>query len=48
MATTNKIKLLSLPHLPAIHMKDPAVGKTFKQILDYINKNVTPKEGNKQ
>lgn len=40
-------KPLSIPQLTAIHQKNPEIGKAIQTILEYINKNVTPKQGNK-
>jgi hypothetical protein len=42
-----KPKLLSLPMLPKVHQTHPEVGKALEAILQYINKNVTPVQGNR-
>jgi hypothetical protein len=34
--------------LPKIHIKHPEIGKALKEIIEYINRSVTPKQGNKQ
>lgn len=43
--TNNQPQLLNLPSLPAIHLKDPEVGKALQIIVDYINENVIPAQG---
>ena len=43
-----KPKNLSVSTLPKIHVKHPEVGKALDEIIRYINRNVTPKQGNKQ
>jgi hypothetical protein len=43
---TSKPQVLTLPHLASIHAEHPAIGKTLQQILEYINKNVVPIQGN--
>lgn len=48
MATNNAPpKLLSIPELAGIHVSHPPIGKAIQAILDYVNKNVTPPQGNK-
>lgn len=42
-----KPKKLQIETLPKIHLTDPHIGKAIKQIVDYINKNVTPVQGNR-
>lgn len=39
---------LNLPELANIHITHPAIGKTIQQMLEYINKNVNPLQGNKR
>lgn len=46
--TAKSPKLLSIPQLGGIHQSHPPIGKALQTMLDYINKNVTPKQGNKQ
>lgn len=43
----NQPELLNIPTLASIHLKDPDVGKALQTIVDYINANVTPPQGNK-
>lgn len=49
MASTGKSapQKLSLPQLTGIHQTHPEIGKSLQAILDYINTNVDPKQGNK-
>ena len=49
MASTGKAKpqLLSLPQLTSIHQRDPEIGKALQVILEYLNVNLPPKQGNK-
>ena len=39
--------LLVLPQLPKIVQANPDIGRALQDIVDYINKNVTPVQGNK-
>lgn len=43
-----KPKLLQVSTLPKIHLTDPHIGKAIDDIVKYINKNLTPRQGNKQ
>lgn len=49
MANTGKSKpqLLQIPQLAEIHLNHPPTGKAIQTILEYINKNVTPAQGNR-
>ena len=49
MASTNTAKpaLLAVTQIAEIHLNHPPTGKAIQAIVDYINKNVTPKQGNK-
>ena len=42
-----KPKLLQIPSLPKIHEQHPEVGQAIKIIVEYLNKNLTPRQGNK-
>jgi len=42
-----KPRNLDLPTLNKIHLQNPEIGKALQKILEYINKNVTPVQGNK-
>ena len=46
---TNKVppSLLSIPQVAKIHVTDPSTGKALQTIIEYINKTVTPPQGNK-
>lgn len=43
-----KPKLLEIPSLPKIHQTHPEVGQAIKIMVEYINKNVTPIQGNRR
>lgn len=43
-----KPQKLTLPQLPNIHQTHPHIGKALQDIVNYINKNVTPVQGNKK
>lgn len=43
-----KPRNLSVSTLPKIHQMHPEVGKALKEIIEYINRNLAPKQGNKQ
>lgn len=43
-----KPKNLTVSTLAKIHVLHPEVGKALKEIIEYINRNVAPKQGNKQ
>lgn len=43
-----KPKLLQIPSLPKIHAQHPEVGQAIKIIVEYLNQNLSPKQGNKQ
>ena len=49
MANTGKAspQLLSIPQIAAIHQFHPETGKALQTILEYINKNLIPKQGNR-
>jgi len=38
---------LSIPQLAEIHLNHPPTGKAIQAILEYINKNLPPIQGNK-
>lgn len=44
--TPNTSKLLDIPQLAEIHLNHPPTGKAIQAILEYINRNVAPVEGN--
>lgn len=41
-------KQLDLPNLAGIKQTHPEIGKALDRILQYIRKNVTPKQGTRQ
>lgn len=41
-------QLLTLPSISKIHLSDPEIGKALQDIVDYINANITPTQGDKQ
>ena len=47
--SSNKEKpaLLSIPQIAQIHLNHPPTGKAIQDIVDYINKTVTPPQGTK-
>jgi len=47
MADTVKPQLLSIPQIDEIHLAHPPTGKAIQTIVDYINRNVNPVQGNK-
>lgn len=42
----SKPKLLSIPQLADIHQNHPPTGKAIQAILEYLNKNLVPLQGN--
>jgi hypothetical protein len=40
-------KKLSIPQIADIHTSNPSTGKALEVIADYINKTVTPPQGNR-
>ena len=38
---------LTVAQLEKIRQQNPVLGEALQNIIDYINKNVTPKEGSK-
>lgn len=48
-ASTGKSKpqLLNIPQLASIHQFHPETGKAIQAIVEYVNSNVTPVQGNK-
>lgn len=48
-ANTGKAKpqLLSIPQLASIHHNHPETGKAIQTIMEYINRNVVPIQGDK-
>ena len=42
-----KPQLLQIPQLADIHHNHPPTGKAIQQIVDYINRNINPIQGNK-
>lgn len=44
---SQKPKLLTLQQLNKIHITHPDIGKALQSIVEYVNKNVTPKQGSK-
>lgn len=46
MANTKPQKL-AIPQLTGIHQSHPEVGKAIQTIMEYINLNVNPVQGNK-
>lgn len=43
-----KPRNLQISTLPKIHKMHPEIGKALREMIDYINRNLTPKQGNKQ
>lgn len=49
MANSGKSKpsQLSIPQIADIHLNHPPTGKALDTIIEYINKNLPPVQGNK-
>ncbi|MBU6231680.1 hypothetical protein KGP36_03345 [Patescibacteria group bacterium] len=47
MGNLSKPQKLSIPQLADIHLNHPPTGKAIQAILEYINANVTPVQGNR-
>ena len=44
---STKPKQIDIPNLGGIKQTHPEIGKALERLLEYIRKNVSPKQGNR-